>query len=37
MRYKICYSCLSHIGNIRSMNQDNFICDGRYMDMNKSL
>lgn len=34
MRYKICYSCLSHIGNIRSMNQDNFICDGRYMDMN---
>lgn len=33
MRYKIYYSCLSHIGNIRSMNQDNFICDGRYMDM----
>ena len=34
MRYKIHYSCLSHIGNIRSMNQDNFICDGQYMDMN---
>ena len=33
MHYKIHYSCLSHIGNIRSMNQDNFICDGRYMDM----
>ena len=33
MRYKIRYSCLSHIGNTRSINQDNFICDGRYMDM----
>jgi len=32
MHYKIHYSCLSHIGNIRSINQDNFICDGRYMD-----
>lgn len=31
MRYNIQYSCLSHIGNVRSMNQDNFICDGRYM------
>lgn len=34
MRYKIYYSCLSHIGNVRSINQDNFICDGRYMDIN---
>lgn len=33
MHYKIHYSCLSHIGNVRSINQDNFICDGRYMDM----
>ena len=33
MHYKIHYSCLSHIGNVRRMNQDNFICDGRYMDM----
>ena len=32
MHYKIHYSCLSHIGNVRSVNQDNFICDGRYMD-----
>ena len=31
MHYKIHYSCLSHIGNVRSINQDNFICDGRYM------
>ena len=34
MHYKIHYSCLSHIGNVRSINQDNFICDGRYMDTN---
>lgn len=32
MYYKIYYSCLSHIGNVRSVNQDNFICDGRYME-----
>ena len=32
MHYKIRYSCLSHIGNIRSVNQDNYICDGCYMD-----
>lgn len=32
MYYKIHYSCLSHIGNIRSINQDNFICDGNYME-----
>lgn len=32
MHYKIHYSCLSHIGNVRSVNQDNFICDGRYME-----
>lgn len=31
MHYKIHYSCLSHIGKVRSINQDNFICDGRYM------
>jgi len=32
MHYKIHYSCLSHIGNIRRINQDNFICDGHYLD-----
>lgn len=32
MQYKIHYSCLSHIGNVRSVNQDNFICDGLYME-----
>lgn len=31
MRYEIVYSCISHIGNIRKINQDNFICDGFYM------
>lgn len=34
MRYSIRYSCVSHIGNIRSINQDNFACDGRYMETN---
>ena len=33
MRYRIRYSCLSHIGRVRSINQDNFICDGRYMEL----
>ncbi len=32
MYYKIHYSCLSHIGNVRSVNQDNFICDGHYVE-----
>lgn len=31
MRYTIHYSCLSHIGNARRINQDNFACDGRCM------
>lgn len=30
MRYEIFYSCISHIGNVRSINQDNFICNGLY-------
>lgn len=37
MNYKIHYSCLSHIGNIRRTNQDNFICDGRYMESGEAL
>lgn len=34
MHYDIHFACISHIGNIRSINQDNFICDGRYMEVN---
>lgn len=34
MQYSISYWCTSHIGNVRSTNQDNFICDGRFMDIN---
>ncbi len=30
MNYEIPYICVSHIGRRRNMNQDNFICDGRY-------
>lgn len=32
MHYLINYACVSHIGRIRSVNQDNFICDGRHLD-----
>lgn len=31
MKYKIYYSCSSHVGKSRSVNQDNFICNGKYM------
>lgn len=34
MRYKITYQCISHIGNIRKDNQDNYICDGHFMEIN---
>lgn len=36
MHYEILYSCISHIGNIRSINQDNFICNGTYMKTDDS-
>lgn len=32
MKYRIHYSCCSHVGKCRSMNQDNFVCDGKYLD-----
>lgn len=32
MKYKIKYSCVSHVGNYRSINQDNFICNGNYLN-----
>ena len=35
MKYHISYACTSHVGHCRSMNQDNFICDGKYMDPEK--
>ena len=36
MHYEIVYSCISHIGNVRSINQDNFICNGTYMKTDDS-
>lgn len=36
MQYLIYYSCTSHIGNVRSINQDNFICDGHYIETNET-
>lgn len=32
MSYSILYSCVSHIGKVRHINQDNIICDGRYIE-----
>lgn len=32
MKYNISYICISHKGYCRSINQDNFICDGKYME-----
>lgn len=34
MNYNILYSCISNIGNVRSINQDNIICDGLYIKTN---
>ena len=31
MRYSIAYICTTHVGNIRAVNEDNFICDGVYL------
>lgn len=30
--FRIRYSCLSHIGRLRAMNQDNYICEHRFLD-----
>jgi len=32
MRFSIDYSCVSHIGKCREINQDNFVCNGYYKD-----
>ncbi len=32
MNYSIDYFCTSHIGNLRSINQDNFICISKYLE-----
>ena len=34
MKYAVNYSAVSHIGRLRSNNQDNFICDGTFMNLN---
>lgn len=33
MNYRIRYSCWSHTGRSRKMNQDNYICDGKILDL----
>lgn len=32
MSYSVSYACISNIGKLRSINQDNFICDGIFAD-----
>lgn len=32
MRYEIEYYCTSHVGKIRKNNEDNFFCNGHYME-----
>ncbi len=36
MHYEIVYSCISHTGNVRGINQDNLICNGTYMKTDDS-
>lgn len=36
MEYSISYSCISHKGNVRIINQDNFICNGYYIKTDDS-
>lgn len=37
LSYKVHFYCWSHTGKHRSMNQDNYICDGRFMNTNDEL
>lgn len=33
MRFKIKFSCTSHIGKCRKINQDNYVCQGRFAEL----
>lgn len=35
MGFNIRFACISHTGRRRSMNQDNFICNGQHMEIQK--
>lgn len=35
MGLQLSYVCVSHVGRRRRTNQDNFICDGRFMQQNE--
>lgn len=37
MKYNIHYSCVSHTGSVRTVNQDNIICDELYITPNGSI
>ncbi len=33
MRFKVKYLCTSHIGRCRKINQDNYVCQGRFAEL----
>lgn len=33
MRFKVRYSCTSHIGKCRKINQDNYLCGGKFAEL----
>ena len=35
MAFEITYSCLSNVGKTRRLNQDNFFCCGKYLELNE--
>ncbi len=37
MTYSVEYSCFSHIGRVRGVNQDNYICNGQIKDKDRSI
>lgn len=37
MRFKIKYSCTSNIGKCRKINQDNYVCSGRFAELDDKL
>lgn len=35
MKYTVHYECVSHIGHIRKINQDNFLCNNEFLPANE--
>lgn len=37
MLYNIFYTCISNVGKIRTINQDNFICNKKFLSLNETM